>query len=675
MKQAALAHKSSTSSHAQPAAASRAQTTGLRIGDANDAFELEADRMAREATEPSTIKTQWSLASLGGSARIQRKCACGGSGGAEGECEDCKEKAALHRRAAGPPDSEFAPPIVTEVLRSTGQPLDTATRSYFEPRFGYDFSRVRLHHGTQETASARAVNALAYTVGEHVVFGDGHYEPKTDEGRRLIAHELTHVVQQKRPGGNARSVLHRRRVPDSPGSDAAVPTGAGFAEARAGMARTLSRAWGELTPAKQIAVQHDMAWFGLTWTNEADLLTQLNTTTRDTLLNLAKAIRTEEPKATLGDPALIDTGARPGTGDAANITTLCAGADAVFSTIAAGTRDADIKQVFGATNVAAAKAKYAAAQTRMHQLKAADKIVTDRSGYSSEVSLGGLSNSSQIALHPSVIDNPGDKESIITLIHESTHAGNSDVRDFGYITQPSFTKLEAAVKLKNAAHFEVVPRRILGAAHDFAGQTFVPAGTGAAPALTPQEQAVRATSETFRSAWAVGLNLHKLFVRVFKAPTEWNTLDLATQFGGAPAGGHFADALPFWSKVEMLTIHTRTGSINPAGPPAVRPVTLIDVSLSEGLIRKLAQGMFGTPQSPADAQSLENASATAAEKAAAAAGVDAERDLLIRLVIKTKLGDITGGLARDERVVARMAQASTGNFSDMLASRPPSAFP
>ena len=201
--------------------------------------------------------------------------------------------------------------------------------------------------------------------------------------------------------------------------------------------------------------------------------------------------------------------------------------------------------------------------------------MTDRSGFSAQVSLGGLSNASQIAVEPSTIDNPGDKESVITLIHESMHAGNSDVRDFGYIHQPSFIALPESVKLKNAAHFEVVPRRILGASFDFAGQTFIPAGTTvggvAAPALTPKQQAIRAASETYRSAWTAGLNLHKIFVRLFRTPAEWNTLDLSTAFSGAPAGAHFANTLPFWSKVEMLTMHERVASINPAGPPAVRP--------------------------------------------------------------------------------------------------------
>ena len=89
------------------------------------------------------------------------------------------------------------PPIVQEVLSSSGQPLDTETRSFMEPRFGHDFSKVRVHTDERAVESAQAVNALAYTVGQDVVFGEGQYEPETSEGKRLLAHELTHVVQHK----------------------------------------------------------------------------------------------------------------------------------------------------------------------------------------------------------------------------------------------------------------------------------------------------------------------------------------------------------------------------------------------------------------------------------------------------------------------------------------------
>jgi hypothetical protein len=130
---------------------------------------------------------------------LQRKCACGGTTGPTGECEQCSKKKLQRkttRSALGTRNDSFAPPIVHEVLRSPGQPLDPSTRAIMEPRFNHDFSRVRIHADARAAESAHAVDARAYTVGRDVVFGSGQYAPRTSSGQRLLAHELTHVVQQ-----------------------------------------------------------------------------------------------------------------------------------------------------------------------------------------------------------------------------------------------------------------------------------------------------------------------------------------------------------------------------------------------------------------------------------------------------------------------------------------------
>lgn len=127
---------------------------------------------------------------------LQRACACGQHTMAGGECEECrKQRTVLQRRATNQSESTTAPPIVHEVLRSPGQPLDADTRAFMEPRFGHDFSRVRVHSGPKAAESARAVKAEAYTVGSNLVFAAGRFNPGTQGGRQLIAHELTHVVQ------------------------------------------------------------------------------------------------------------------------------------------------------------------------------------------------------------------------------------------------------------------------------------------------------------------------------------------------------------------------------------------------------------------------------------------------------------------------------------------------
>src|SRR5215467_6633514 len=88
------------------------------------------------------------------------------------------------------------PSSVHETLRSPGQPLDMATRAFMEPRFGQDFSSVRVHADSHAADSARAVNARAYTLGNDVAFGHAQYAPGTQSGKELLAHELTHVIQQ-----------------------------------------------------------------------------------------------------------------------------------------------------------------------------------------------------------------------------------------------------------------------------------------------------------------------------------------------------------------------------------------------------------------------------------------------------------------------------------------------
>jgi len=90
----------------------------------------------------------------------------------------------------------IAPPVVETVLREPGQPLDAATRSFFEQRFRYDFSQVRIHADSRGAESADAVGARAYAAGPDIVFAAGCHDPASTAGRRLLAHELAHVVQQ-----------------------------------------------------------------------------------------------------------------------------------------------------------------------------------------------------------------------------------------------------------------------------------------------------------------------------------------------------------------------------------------------------------------------------------------------------------------------------------------------
>lgn len=152
--------------------------------------------MQREAAGPDKDEEEKKVqARLADDSIIQRK---------EAKKEDEEEKTVQTKVAPG-----YAFKVSSsaesgiESLRGGGRPLSPSLRAFYEPRFGHDFSRVRVHHDAQAAASARAINAHAYTIGRDIVFGPAQYAPGTSSGQRLLAHELTHVVQQTgRSGAN-----------------------------------------------------------------------------------------------------------------------------------------------------------------------------------------------------------------------------------------------------------------------------------------------------------------------------------------------------------------------------------------------------------------------------------------------------------------------------------------
>lgn len=114
--------------------------------------------------------------------------------------------------SASTPAPSEAPPAVHQALNSPGQALDGRTRDFFEPHFGMDLGDVRIHADGGSGRAARAVNAQAFTHGGDIVFDSGAYQPESDAGRRLLAHELTHVVQQA--GGEGAGTLQRTAYSD-----------------------------------------------------------------------------------------------------------------------------------------------------------------------------------------------------------------------------------------------------------------------------------------------------------------------------------------------------------------------------------------------------------------------------------------------------------------------------
>ena len=161
----------------------------LRVSPPRNSHEQEADRVSDQVMRMPQPQ-------------LQRACPCGGvcpecqadQPGRENEREH--KSLQMQRVGAGDLGQTPVPPIVEDVLRSPGQPLDPEVSAFMEPRFGHDFSSVRVHSGVTAEQSARELEASAYTVGPDIVFARGQYAPRSAEGRKLIAHELTHVVQQ-----------------------------------------------------------------------------------------------------------------------------------------------------------------------------------------------------------------------------------------------------------------------------------------------------------------------------------------------------------------------------------------------------------------------------------------------------------------------------------------------
>jgi outer membrane protein OmpA-like peptidoglycan-associated protein len=180
----------------------------LTVNQPGDSFEQEADRMADAVMRMSEPRNARGTEVSGSTAVpcLQRMCSeCqqelqSSPAPIQRLCSECGEE--LKRQptlqAKGTPGNtpEVTPAIASRIqsLQGGGQPLPVSVRNFFELRFGQDFSHVRVH---TDVASTRSLQARAYTVGRNIVFGSGQYSPDTSEGKRLLAHELTHVVQQE----------------------------------------------------------------------------------------------------------------------------------------------------------------------------------------------------------------------------------------------------------------------------------------------------------------------------------------------------------------------------------------------------------------------------------------------------------------------------------------------
>jgi hypothetical protein len=165
----------------------------LKVSQPNDRYEQEADRVAEQVMN-MPISDSVAPMSTAKELNIDRKCSA---------CEMMKEEKDqelnINRKPSSSPGFEASDEVMNEInnIRSgSGSPLDPNTKDFMQSRFHHDFSEVKIHSGEKAGRTSNSVNAFAYTVGNDIIFGEGQYRPDTFEGKRLLAHELTHVVQQ-----------------------------------------------------------------------------------------------------------------------------------------------------------------------------------------------------------------------------------------------------------------------------------------------------------------------------------------------------------------------------------------------------------------------------------------------------------------------------------------------
>lgn len=172
----------------------------LRINSPGDKYEQEAERIAEQVTTMPE--------------KLQRKRDDTGRFSKCRNLQAAAERLQTHSLPENNSGEVAAPAIVHEVLKSSGEPLDSCTRASMEAHFGHDFSRVRLHTDARAGESARTLKARAYTVGNHVVFSAGQFAPDTRGGTKLLAHELTHVVQNGQTAIQRQAVEGESLLPD-----------------------------------------------------------------------------------------------------------------------------------------------------------------------------------------------------------------------------------------------------------------------------------------------------------------------------------------------------------------------------------------------------------------------------------------------------------------------------
>jgi hypothetical protein len=172
----------------------------LTINNPNDQYEQEADAVADKIMRTEQPFIQPKIIPV---TQLQCKCA---------HCEEEEKKMQRKEINDNATNADNTLESYVSNLSSGGHPLSDEVCNFYEPRFGYDFSSIRIHDNSQAHQSSASINALAYTQGNHIVFGKGQYQPDTKQGKQLLAHELVHTIQQKGSEQSIQRLVRKDRV-------------------------------------------------------------------------------------------------------------------------------------------------------------------------------------------------------------------------------------------------------------------------------------------------------------------------------------------------------------------------------------------------------------------------------------------------------------------------------
>jgi hypothetical protein len=255
-------------------------------------------------------------------------------------------------------------------------------------------------------------------------------------------------------------------------------------------------------------------------------------------------------------------------------------------------------------------------------------------------------------LKPDIMDNPTAKSSIALTIHESLHAGNyNTVKDVpGAYNDGSkrFREVSEANKLRNADHYTVIAWRELvkndKRAHP--RKTFTPVvrrirgrtRIGAASLIAIKEGSKKAM-QTLTSAVSNAMTLHDQFRKAYNTPSSWN---LRISHRSVPRNAGYSNTLPYWSKVERLTIHKRPNISQYTSDPSRKPVSTTDLAISEGVVRRLNLTRNYIWDNPAKTLSFINKYASSRVWKRARRSIPRKRDLISRRILRHKVRNIAG---------------------------------